>query len=216
MNTEDFSASPSMPPSSEGTLEPSSARLSDDDIVRMVNSQMGTERTVAPESRSTLLAFSATLVAFVYVGILVLNRMPSSPVGSPSLGDRQSPLLTPASAVASEAPVPRWINWTYSLEEGQSRARANHSRVLIDFYTDWCPGCQWVDSHVYTRPDVLVEARNVSMVKINAEGRRDLAERYHITVYPSFIWTDERGNVTARQDGSTPASEFASLMARNR
>lgn len=214
MNTEDFSAAPLAPLSSEEAPEHSSAHLSDDDIVRMVNREMGTERAVAPESRSTLLAFSATLVAFVYVGILVLNRMPSA--GPPSFGAGQSNPLTPSVAMASEAPAPRWINWTYSLEEGQSRARASRSKVLIDFYTDWCPGCRWVDSHVYTRPDVLTEAQNVSMVKINAEGRRDLAERYGIKVYPSFIWTDANGNVTARQDGSTPASEFASLMARNR
>ena len=209
MNTEDFSAAPSETPTLDAEPEASSAQLSDDDIVRMVDSELGTGRVSVPEPKSTLLAFSATLVAFVYVGILVLNRMPHVGVASANL-------WTPTAAVASEQSVPRWINWTYSLEEGQSRARASHGKVLIDFYTDWCPSCKWVDTQVYTRPDVLSEARNVAMVKINAEGRRDLAERYHITVYPSFVWTDENGNVTARQDGSTPASEFAALMARNR
>ncbi len=54
------------------------------------------------------------------------------------------------------------------------------------------------------------------MVKINPEGHRDLAQRYNIHVYPSSIWTDENGNLTARQDGSTGASAFAALMSKNR
>lgn len=209
MNTEDFSAAPSTSAAPDAEPEPSSAELSDDDIVRRVDREMGTARVHAPESRSTLVAFGTALVAFVYVGILVMNRM--QPVAA-----TPSAPWTPPGAVVSGASAPRWINWTYSLEEGQSRARAIHGRVLIDFYTDWCSDCQWVDAQVYTRPDVLTEAQNVAMVKINAEGRRDLAKRYNITVYPSFIWTDENGNITARQDGNTPASQFASLMARNR
>ncbi|RYX82030.1 thioredoxin [bacterium] len=173
--------------------------LTDADIVRMVDEQMGGPKSSEGESRTTIIAFGVNLIAFLFVGILILGR------------------YQPANqASASTAPVPRWISWTYSLEEGQARARKNHSKILIDFYTDWCPSCKWVDSTVYTRPDVLAESRNVTMVKINAEGRRDLAQRYNITVYPSFVWTDENGNVTARHEGSTKESDFAPLMAQNR
>ena len=118
--------------------------------------------------------------------------------------------------VEAARPTPRWVNWTYSLEEAQSRAAKTGQKIFIDFYTDWCPSCKEMDSVVYTRPEVLAQSADVVMVKINAEGRADLAKRYNIRVYPSLVWTDANGTEVARRDGSAGARTLAALMAQNR
>ncbi len=73
-----------------------------------------------------------------------------------------------------------------------------------------------MDANVYTRPEVLRESQNAVMVKINTDGRADLAKRYNIRVLPTLVWTDAAGTEVARHDGSAPAGEVAALMAQNR
>ncbi|BCM92799.1 hypothetical protein IAD21_04682 [Abditibacteriota bacterium] len=51
-------------------------QLSDEEITRMVDRELGTPNTANDtESNSTLIAFGVTLVAFIYVAILVLARL---------------------------------------------------------------------------------------------------------------------------------------------
>ena len=157
--------------------------------------QLEREESQTRRSTTPLMAFGTVLVASLYVGILAMAR--SRPV-------------------EAARPIPRWVPWTYSFEEAQARAAKNHQKIFIDFYTDWCPGCKEMDAVVYTRPEVLEQSQNVVMVKINAEGRADLAKRYGIHVYPSMVWTDEKGQETGRHDGGAGARTLVGLMAQNR
>ncbi len=160
-------------------------------ILQQVDREMREPRSFI----TPLTALATLLVAALYVGILA---------------------LTQARRVEAPRPAPRWVNWTYSLEDAQARAAKNHQKIFIDFYTDWCPACKQMDAAVYTRSEVLEESQNAVMVKINAEGRADLAKRYNIRVYPSLVWTDASGTEIARHDGGAGAPKLAALMAQNR
>ncbi len=68
-------------------------QLSDAEIVRLVDQERGVASADEPESRTTFIAFGVTLVAFVYVAILVLNHVQSL-----------------EAARATMASTPFWIN----------------------------------------------------------------------------------------------------------
>lgn len=165
---------------------------SETQILQQVESEMRSQRS----SITPLVAVGTLVVASLYIGILAMAQAPRVGIG-----------------VAR--PTPRWVNWTYSFEGALQQARQNHQKIFIDFYTDWCPACKEMDSLVYTRAEVLAQSQNAVMVKINAEGRDDLAKRYNIRVYPSLVWADENGVEIARHDGGAGAPTLAALMAQN-
>ena len=43
------------------------------------------------------------------------------------------------------------MRWN-SFDVGLEKAKANHKKVLVDVYTEWCGWCAKMDSEVYTEP----------------------------------------------------------------
>ena len=55
--------------------------------------------------------------------------------------------------------------------------------VIADFYANWCPGC------VHAAPDFARLSKvytNVCFVKVNTDVAQDLAQKYDISVLPTF------------------------------
>lgn len=121
----------------------------------------------------------------------------------------------PQPALAQPA-APQYIYWNYNFQAAQQQAAASNKSMMLDFYTDWCPACKWLDNNVYSLPQIAAEAQNIVPVKINAEGQPDLAQRYNITKFPTIVWTDSAGNEKFRQVGGSSPYDFFNTMQQNR
>ena len=104
------------------------------------------------------------------------------------------------------------IAWEGSFESAQARARDTRRPMMIDFYTDWCPACKYLESDTFPSPQVVAESQYFVNVRVNAEGRTDLAQQFGVSKYPTLIFLDANGNTVNRFEGGYPPDEFAQQM----
>ena len=82
-------------------------------------------------------------------------------------------------------------------------------RVLVDFYTEWCGHCRMVSP-------VLEELESkysnvITIVKVDADGEREIADRYGIKNYPTIVLF-ENGKEVAREIGAHPLEVFEEMI----
>jgi thiol:disulfide interchange protein DsbD len=123
--------------------------------------------------------------------------------------------VTPLTVAAAPTPVPAvptYLQWDYSWENGQSRAAAARKPMMVEFYTDWCPACKSMDARVFNDQSVIAESANFISIKINAEARADIAQRYNIRAYPTTVWMSSNGGEYGRLVGGEAPGAFAGRM----
>lgn len=116
-------------------------------------------------------------------------------------------LLLPASAQESGI---RFFHGSW--EEGVTKAKQENKKIFVDFFTEWCGPCLNMALTVFTLPEVG-EAYNSHFVcmKIDAEKGegRELAKRYNVRSYPSYIFVDPNTQKMIHRSGSNkPAADF--------
>ena len=80
------------------------------------------------------------------------------------------------------------IVWRSDYEAALKEAAQARKPVMVDFYTDWCGACKMMDAEAYTNASVIDESRNFVMVKVDAEKRTDLAQKFKVDGYPTILW----------------------------
>ena len=104
----------------------------------------------------------------------------------------------------------RELSWQEAIET----AKRERKMVFVDFYTDWCGPCRTMSRDVFPQKQVG-EYFNGKFVclKLDAEkGGRDLAKRFNVTAYPTFIVVDTNGKVRAELRGAMNAGKFVAKM----
>ena len=133
------------------------------------------------------------------------------------LGIFASVVFTTESVVATE----REIAWTEDYDGAVHRAAASNSILLLHFYGDYCPPCKLLDKKTFKDP-TLVSAINSTVipVKINADRRRDLAEKYNVNRWPTDVYLFPNGDELYRgisdQDPSVYTQKIKRLALRHR
>ena len=59
---------------------------------------------------------------------------------------------------------------------------ASKGTILVDFFASWCPPCRALLPILKQ-----LEKEGVEVLTINAEERRDLAEKYDVRAFPTVI-----------------------------
>ena len=91
------------------------------------------------------------------------------------------------------------------------KARVENKMVFLNAYTTWSEGCRTMAETVFTQ-DPVADFCNDSFINIEldmekGEGR-ELAEKYGITVYPTFLVIDKDRNEVCRLTGVVDAASF--------
>ena len=104
-----------------------------------------------------------------------------------------------------------------SYNEAIAAAKAEKKMVFIDFYTSWCGPCKMMMKNVFPQKSVgdYLNARFVC-IKIDAEKGEgvELAKRYRVTAYPTFIGIDTGEKEVMRKVGAASSDDFIAEIER--
>lgn len=104
-----------------------------------------------------------------------------------------------------------------SYNEGLKAAKVEGKILFIDFYTEWCGPCKRMARDVFPQKEVgdYMNAKFVCL-KIDAEKGEgvELAKRFNIKAYPTFITVSADGKELGRREGGMEASQLPLLVER--
>lgn len=116
-------------------------------------------------------------------------------------------ILLPASAQESGI---RFFHGSW--DEAVALAKKEKKKIFIDFFTEWCGPCLNMALTVFPLPQVgEVYNKNFVCLKIDAEKGegRELAKRYGVQSYPSYIFVDPKNQeLIHRSGGNKPVEDF--------
>jgi len=95
-------------------------------------------------------------------------------------------------------------------------AKAAGRPVMIDFYTDWCGWCKVMDKEVFTDKGVAETCNDGFLVfRVDAEKGEgpDLAKKYGVDGFPTFVFVDAAGEELDRHVGYAPKEKFLPVLA---
>lgn len=97
-----------------------------------------------------------------------------------------------------------------SFDEALKAAKQEKKLVFIDFYTDWCGPCKKMAKEVFPQKMVgdFMNTKFVNL-KLNAEQEgKELAARYRVSAYPTFVILDTEGEMVGVLKGSMDGHTF--------
>lgn len=120
-------------------------------------------------------------------------------------------MLAPGLICAAE----REISWTDDYEGAIQRAATTNSVILLHFYGDNCPPCKLLDKKTFHDP-ALVSTMNEHLVavKINANRRMDLAQKYKVTRWPTDVYLFSNGDELYRGVSNADPAVYCKTIER--
>ena len=106
----------------------------------------------------------------------------------------------------------RFFKGTFS--EALVQANEQNKLLFIDCYTTWCGPCKWMAAKVFTDEAVSNSfTRNFICLALDMEKGEGLniAKKYSVKNYPTFLWIDQAGKQVHRSVGSTSSGEFLAI-----
>src|ERR1700757_621889 len=116
-------------------------------------------------------------------------------------------LFCPKLEAAGEIP---WQPWSDSIF---NEARQQGRFVLLDLGTGWCHWCHVMEEVTYTDPTVVDLIRSHYLaIRVDADSRPDLANRYEDYGWPATIVFNTDGSEIVKRQGYIPPKPMASML----
>ena len=109
------------------------------------------------------------------------------------------------------------VYWQADFAQAKARAAESKRFILLDFTgSDWCPWCVRMDKEVLERPAFAdFAAKHLVLVKLDFPRSKpqpaaekvqneQLAQKFAIQGYPTYVLLDSTGNEVRRQEGYLP------------
>lgn len=92
-----------------------------------------------------------------------------------------------------------------------AKAKAENKPIFLDAYTTWCGPCKYMATKIFTQ-DKVADFFNANFVSTKFDMEKgeglELAKKYGVKVYPTFLVLDSDGNIIHRLVGSNEAEPF--------
>ena len=103
-----------------------------------------------------------------------------------------------------------WQDWSNNIFQ---RAAKEHKFVLLDLGTQWCHWCHVMDVQTYADAKVQkLIAEKYIPVKVDADSRPDLGNRYEDYGWPATVVFNEQGGEIVKRQGFMAPAEMASML----
>src|SRR6202790_915347 len=118
-------------------------------------------------------------------------------------------LLPFARAMAEGAPI-AWEPWSDSVF---AKAKSEGRFVLLDLGTVWCHWCHVMEEVTY-RDSAIIDlvGRRYLAVRVDADARPDLSNRYEEYGWPATIVFNSDGSEIVKRRGYLPPGQMASML----
>ena len=95
----------------------------------------------------------------------------------------------------------------------KQEARLHNKYIFIDFYTEWCGPCKWMEKNVFSKSSVgSVLNSHYYSIRIEAEQEEpELVSKYEVSAYPSLVFLSPEGKLLAKVEGAIAAETFVEL-----
>ena len=95
-------------------------------------------------------------------------------------------------------------------EKLQKKAAKKKQFVLVDFYTDWCVVCKQMKQVVFASNEAIdyYSNNNYMVYSLDAENRPDIAKKFKVSQYPTYIFLDNTGKEVHRITGMMTKTSF--------
>ena len=104
-----------------------------------------------------------------------------------------------------------------TMQEALALAGKEKKMIFIDFYTTWCGPCKMMSSEVFTQ-DQVGEYFNRTFVNLKVDAEKgegvELAKKYQVKAYPTFVVLRADGTEVYRTAGARPADEFVDKIRK--
>ena len=102
------------------------------------------------------------------------------------------------------------VKWQQVLD----KAKKENKYIFLDAYASWCGPCKWMAKEVFPKPEVGAAINpyyiNAKIDMEKGEGL-ELAKKYNVRNYPTYLFFDANGELVHRSLGSMPAADFITL-----
>ena len=101
-----------------------------------------------------------------------------------------------------------------TMEEASKAATAENKLIFIDFFTTWCGPCKKMSVEIFPQKE-LGDYMNSTFVcmKLDAEKEgADLARKYGVKAYPTYVVIDAKGDLKGTFSGYMQADIFKSKL----
>ena len=127
------------------------------------------------------------------------------------------PLSAQAKPAKKMAAKSASVVWRTDYDSALREAKKSGKPVFVDFYTDWCGACKYLDQTTYRDPKFVRASRDWVMVKLNAEkGARNvqITQQNGIRAYPTLLMVDGRGKKLNKIEGAYPTNMMLAEMQK--
>lgn len=101
-------------------------------------------------------------------------------------------------------------DWQTSL----AKAKKENKLIFIDCYTVWCKPCKWMDANVFP-VKAVGDFYNEKFINVKMDMEKgdgiDVAKKYNVNSFPTYLVLDYRGNVIHREGGAMEEEKFIAL-----
>ncbi len=108
-------------------------------------------------------------------------------------------------------------DWQKYSDRVYDEALENRSKIIIDFYADWCIPCKELDALTFSDERVIAQSKEfvnikVDMTKTMSDETERIRNKFNIVGMPTVLIIDSNGAEIHRLTGFVNADEFLKLM----
>ncbi len=107
------------------------------------------------------------------------------------------------------------IPWTNDIGAASRAALSRDGIVMLHFYSDNCVPCKMLDSRAYQDPGLINKIKmTVIPVKIHVDSTPQVAQKYHVTRWPTDVYLAADGTELVRTVSPQKTADYLKLLER--